>query len=113
MVRVYCVCLDGAPPNLLSRLARDGTLPNLDGLLSGGSWSRALPSLPTVTSVNWTTMVTGLHGGTHGRPRAGQRVKYFWEAAEDLGIPVGLANIEHCQTASRCPSKLASNLGSR
>ena len=95
MVRVYCICLDGAPPNLLVRFARDGTMPNLGKILSEASWSRALPSIPTVTSVNWTTMVTGLHGGTHGRPYSNQQVRYFWEAAEEKGIRVGLANIEH------------------
>ena len=54
-----------------------------------------MPSLPTVTSVNWTTMVTGLHCGSHGRPHSSQPVRYFWEAAVDAGLPVGIANIEH------------------
>lgn len=94
-MRVYCICLDGAPPNLMSRFARDGTLPNLGKILSNGSWSRAVPSLPTVTSVNWTTMVTGLHCGSHGRPHSNRPVRYFWEAAVEKGIPVGVANVEH------------------
>jgi len=95
MVRIYCICLDGAPPNLLARFAMDGTMPHLGKLLSNGSWSRALPSIPTVTPVNWTTIVTGQHGGTHGRPHSRQGLRYFWEAAEEQGIHVGLANIEH------------------
>lgn len=95
MVRIYCICLDGAPPNLLVRLARDGSMPALAKVLSKSSWSRALPSIPTVTPVNWTTMATGQHGGTHGRPHSRQGLRYFWEAAEERGFPVGLANIEH------------------
>ena len=54
-----------------------------------------MPSLPTVTAVNWTTMASGVHCGTHGRPYSARKLRYFWEAAVDAGIPVGLANIEH------------------
>ena len=79
----------------MARFAHDGTLPNLGRILSEGSWTRALPSLPTVTAVNWTTMVTGLHCGSHGRPYSDVRLRYFWDAAIENGIPVGIANIEH------------------
>lgn len=97
MATVYCICLDGAPPTLLSRFARDGTMPNLGRIMDRSSWSRAVPSLPTVTSVNWTTMVSGLHCGSHGRPFSDRHLRYFWEAAEEAGMPVGIANIEHNQ----------------
>ncbi len=46
-------------------------------------------------------MVTGLHCGTHGRPFSQNEVRYFWEEAEEAGIPVGLANIEHNNLGER------------
>jgi len=74
-------------------------MPALARILSNGWWTRALPSLPTVTSVNWTTIVSGLHSGSHGRPYSSRPIRYFWEALEDQGIPLGLANIEHNELA--------------
>ncbi len=99
MARVYSVCLDGAPPTLIYKLSKDGTMPAMARILSNGWWTKALPSLPTVTSVNWTTIVSGMHSGSHGRPYSSKPIRYFWEALEEQGIPVGLANIEHNELA--------------
>ena len=76
-------------------------MPAMARILSNGWWTRALPSLPTVTSVNWTTIVSGLHSGSHGRPYSDRPLRYFWEALEERGIPVGLANIEHNEPAEK------------
>ena len=64
--KAMIVGLDGASPELAARYIRQGRLPNLERLMRSGFAAPALPTIPTATSINWTTIATGAWPGTHG-----------------------------------------------
>jgi predicted AlkP superfamily phosphohydrolase/phosphomutase len=53
-------------PAFVDRFVQEGRLPNLKRLMEGGVYAEALPSPPTLTSTNWTTIATGAEPTTHG-----------------------------------------------
>lgn len=65
---VMVVLFDGANANVLYDAAANGELPNVAGLIAGGTaYAHGLvASLPTVTLPNHTTLMTGAHPGHHG-----------------------------------------------
>ncbi|MBT4499545.1 MAG: nucleotide pyrophosphatase, partial [Gemmatimonadetes bacterium] len=63
--RLVVVGLDGTPHSLLTRLVREGRMPNFSGLLKEGSLVPLQSVLPTVSSVAWTSIVTGCNPGKH------------------------------------------------
>ncbi len=64
--KVLLIGFDGANPELLRRYVDQGELPNFARLMERGVFSVALPSVPANTPVNWTSIATGAHPGTHG-----------------------------------------------
>ncbi|HEX30395.1 TPA: hypothetical protein ENG04_09975, partial [Candidatus Poribacteria bacterium] len=62
--RAIVIGLDGAIPGFILKF-RD-KLPNMDALIRRGVFSPAIPSHPTDTPTNWTTIATGAWTGTHG-----------------------------------------------
>ncbi|MEW6228496.1 MAG: alkaline phosphatase family protein [Bacillota bacterium] len=64
--RLILIGLDAAVPKLVDEFSGQGRLPNLRLLRRRGAAARALYSIPGVTPVNWTTIATGSHPGTHG-----------------------------------------------
>ena len=58
--------LDGVPPQLLDQLTADGTMPCMAALLSSGWHGTMRSSLPPVSSVAWTSCMTGANPGRHG-----------------------------------------------
>jgi predicted AlkP superfamily phosphohydrolase/phosphomutase len=64
--RACVVGLDGVPFELLLRLAEDGAMPAMRRLIQQGSLHRMKASLPEVSSVSWTSFMTGTNPGTHG-----------------------------------------------
>jgi len=64
--RACIVGLDGVPFDLLLRLAEDGIMPAMHRLIQGGYLHRMKASLPEVSSVSWTSFMTGTNPGTHG-----------------------------------------------
>lgn len=64
--RVCVIGLDGVPHGLLVRLAGDGTMPAVAGLLASGHLHLLKASLPEISAVSWTDFMTGVDSGTHG-----------------------------------------------
>jgi predicted AlkP superfamily phosphohydrolase/phosphomutase len=64
--KVIILGLDGSTWDLFSKLARDGTMPNLGKLLTRGVSSDLVTMIPPVTATSWTSFFTGLNPGKHG-----------------------------------------------
>lgn len=58
--------LDGTPYTLALDLMERGVMPNLKALLSEGTLRRMDTVMPEVSSVAWTTFMTGVNPGRHG-----------------------------------------------
>jgi predicted AlkP superfamily phosphohydrolase/phosphomutase len=58
--------LDGVPFDLLLSLAGNGTMPAMHRLIQAGHCRQMKASLPEVSSVSWTSFMTGSNPGTHG-----------------------------------------------
>lgn len=63
--RALILGLDGTPHSLVRTLVDEGRLPNLADLLSQGDAIPMRSVLPTVSSVAWTSIVTGCNPGKH------------------------------------------------
>jgi len=64
--RACIIGLDGVPFDLLRRLAEDGVMPAMRRLIREGHLHRMKASLPEVSSVSWSSFMTGTNPGTHG-----------------------------------------------
>jgi predicted AlkP superfamily phosphohydrolase/phosphomutase len=60
------VGLDGVPTGLLERLAADGVMPNIAARIAAGHLRSMRASLPEISSVSWTSFMTGDQPGVHG-----------------------------------------------
>ncbi len=60
------VGLDGTPHSLVRRLTEDGTLESIGKIASRGSLNRMTVSIPEISSVSWTSFMTGTNPGRHG-----------------------------------------------
>jgi len=58
--------LDGVPRALLERLAEAGVMPTFRRLIGEGTLHDLRASIPEISSVNWTSFMTGANPGTHG-----------------------------------------------
>jgi len=65
--RKACVVgLDGTPHSLLKRLCEGGVTPCIGEIVSRGSLNRMKVSIPEISSVSWTSFMTGTNPGRHG-----------------------------------------------
>ena len=64
--RICVVGLDGVPYSLLRRFTRDGTMPALGEIINKGTLSKMRVTLPEISSVSWSSFMTGVNPGTHG-----------------------------------------------
>ncbi|HWP43936.1 MAG TPA: alkaline phosphatase family protein [Blastocatellia bacterium] len=64
--RAVLIGLDGSPFTLLSRFIEDRTMPNLAELAGRGSLLQMDTSIPDISSVAWTSFMTGANPGRHG-----------------------------------------------
>jgi predicted AlkP superfamily phosphohydrolase/phosphomutase len=60
------VGLDGVPLGLLERLAGDGVMPNVAARIDAGHLRSMRASLPEISSVSWSSFMTGVDPGQHG-----------------------------------------------
>lgn len=60
------VGLDGTPCTLLKRFINDGTMPNMRELSGRGTLLQMDTSIPDISSVAWTSFMTGANPGRHG-----------------------------------------------
>jgi predicted AlkP superfamily phosphohydrolase/phosphomutase len=63
---VVVIGLDGVPYSLLSDLTSNGTMPQLKSVIDAGVFLPMTTSLPPVSSVAWTSFMTGRNPGGHG-----------------------------------------------
>lgn len=64
--RVVLIGLDGTPFTLAQRFIQDGTMPNLAEITRRGSLLQMDTSIPDISSVAWTSFMTGSNPGRHG-----------------------------------------------
>lgn len=64
--RAMVIGLDGVSPVLLTRLIREGIMPNMVKLIRRGTFAEALAPLPGLTHPNWVSIATGAWPTTHG-----------------------------------------------
>jgi predicted AlkP superfamily phosphohydrolase/phosphomutase/Tfp pilus assembly protein PilF len=64
--RVAIFAMDGADWELLSELGNDGRIPNIKALAQGGTTASLQTIQPTISSMVWTSVVTGLSPDRHG-----------------------------------------------
>ena len=64
--RVLIIGLDGVPHSLLLDLAKKDVMPNVKALLDDGILKKMKPSIPDVSSVSWSSIITGKNPGEHG-----------------------------------------------
>jgi len=64
--RAVIVGLDGVPHRLIERYASDGTMPNLGTILATGTLRKMASSIPEISCVAWSTIITGKNPGIHG-----------------------------------------------
>ena len=63
--RVVVIGLDGVPHSFLQQMMESGEFPNLKGLLPEGSLTRMTSTVPCVSSVAWSSYMTGRNPGKH------------------------------------------------
>jgi predicted AlkP superfamily phosphohydrolase/phosphomutase len=64
--RACVVGLDGVPIGLLSRLAASGVMPRAAEIIRGGRLVKMRAALPPVSSVSWSSFMTGANPAEHG-----------------------------------------------
>lgn len=64
--KIFILGLDGVDPSLIERYAGEGKIPNLKRFMDGGVYARLKSVLPTITTVTWTSFLTGKNPGKHG-----------------------------------------------
>ena len=64
--RLLVIGLDGATFDLLTPMAEQGWLPNLQQVLEGGARAMLHSTVPPLTAPAWTSFQTGLRPGSHG-----------------------------------------------
>ncbi|MFQ5904489.1 MAG: alkaline phosphatase family protein, partial [Candidatus Binatia bacterium] len=64
--RVLVIGLDGTPYSLIKELIECGEMPNLALVVANGSFKRMKSIYPTVSSVAWSSFMTGKNPAKHG-----------------------------------------------
>lgn len=64
--RVCVIGLDGVPYSLAQRFIADGTMPTMAQLARQGHLHKMKVTLPEISSVSWTSFMTGAGPGEHG-----------------------------------------------
>ena len=64
--KVAVIGLDGVPFSLLEHLFDSGVMPNLASIAGHGTLVKMETTLPAVSSVAWTSFMTGTTPGEHG-----------------------------------------------
>jgi predicted AlkP superfamily phosphohydrolase/phosphomutase len=64
--RAVLIGLDGTPFTLVQRFIKDGTMPRMAELVRAGTLLQMDTSIPDISSVAWTSFMTGANPGRHG-----------------------------------------------
>ena len=66
MEKVAIIGLDGVPFDLLDQLAREGKVPNIGRAVRKGAFGVLRSTIPPLSPLAWTSIMTGLNPGKHG-----------------------------------------------
>ena len=64
--RLIIIGLDGVPYSLIQKYTSIGLMPNLRQLIEESQFIRMQSSIPDVSSVAWSSIITGKNPGEHG-----------------------------------------------
>ena len=64
--RLLILGLDGIPHRLIEEMAAQGVMPNIADLIGEGSLRSMTSSIPEISSVSWSSIITGKNPGEHG-----------------------------------------------
>ncbi len=64
--RTVVIGIDGVPFRLLKNLAEKGIMPNFAELKREGIFTQMKSSIPEISSVSWSSVITGKNPGEHG-----------------------------------------------
>ncbi len=64
--RTVIIGLDGVPYHLIQELSGNGTMPNVGMLITEGIFRQMESSIPEISSVAWSSIITGVNPGEHG-----------------------------------------------
>ncbi len=64
--KTIIIGLDGVPFGMIKGFAETGVMPNTGELIEEGVFKKMFSSIPEVSSVAWSSMITGANPGTHG-----------------------------------------------
>ena len=64
--KTIIIGLDGVPFSMIEGFAQTGVMPNTKKLIDAGVFRKMLSSIPEVSSVAWSSMITGKDPGGHG-----------------------------------------------
>lgn len=122
--RVVVIGLDGMPASLVERLGAAGVMPRLEAWRRRGAWRHLTSSVPEISSVAWSTLMTGVGPGEHGiygfmelRPGSYRltfpnfrdlRVEPFWTALNRRGVRTAIINMPSTYPAAPLAGLLVS-----
>ena len=66
MKRIVLIGLDGVPFGLLKDFAESGVMPNTASIIADGTFRNMLSSIPEISSVAWSSIITGKNPAEHG-----------------------------------------------
>ncbi|MEE9613241.1 MAG: alkaline phosphatase family protein [Desulfatiglandales bacterium] len=66
MGRTVIIGLDGVPYGLMEDLSERGVMPNFQSLKTQGVFRRMQSSIPEISSIAWSSIITGKNPGDHG-----------------------------------------------
>jgi predicted AlkP superfamily phosphohydrolase/phosphomutase len=64
--RMVIIGLDGMPYGLIKHLAESGVMPKTRAIIEDGVFSQMQSSIPGISSVAWSSIITGTNPGQHG-----------------------------------------------
>ncbi|MFC1808238.1 alkaline phosphatase family protein [Candidatus Omnitrophota bacterium] len=64
--RTIIIGLDGAPFRLIEDFSKNGVMPNIGKIIESGTFKQMTSSIPEVSSVAWSSIITGTNPGEHG-----------------------------------------------
>jgi len=89
--KVAVLGLDGVPYGLLKRLTDNRVMPHLSDIARNGCFMRMRSTIPPVSSVAWTSFMTGCNPGEHGifgfTDLTGDRISLRLPSFDDIRTP--------------------------
>ena len=64
--KTIIIGLDGVPYGMIEDFAQNGVMPNMAKLISHGIFKKMRSSIPEISSVAWSSIITGKNPGEHG-----------------------------------------------